>query len=215
MALKKTIRLAILLTLSTSLSFGQTDLDYQLYSQVLNNFINEGLRYNEQTSQVVVINKYIPDENIASAYGEDFLGDDEHSIRMVLHYDTMKIRLFNDAKVKDVLKQLERDFFETPSLDENKFVLTTTVSAITNREFKSYFKKGFDRRTDKGWKKFYKKHPGSHGVFEFSKIVYADYYACFYVGRHSGGLSGSGDIVIAKRRNGEWDIITSVNIWMS
>lgn len=209
------IRLTILLLLLTNLSFGQTDLDYQLYSQVLNNFINEGIKHEEKTTAVVIITKYVPDENEASVYGGNFLSDDERVINMVLHYDTMKMRLFKDDYVKNVLKQLEKEFFETPSLDKSKFNLALTVSTITNGQFRSYFKTVFGSRIDKGWKKFYKKHPGSHGVFEFSKVVYADNYACFYVGRHSNGFSGSGDLVIAKRLNGEWHIITSVNIWMA
>jgi len=208
-------RLTILLVLLTNLSFGQTDLDYHLYSQVLNDYINEGVKYDVKTTEVVIITKYAPDENEASAYGEDFLDDDEKTINMVLHYDTMKIRLFKDEKVKNALKQLENEFFETPSLDKTKFNLTPTVSTITNGQFEGYFKTIFGRRTDKGWKKFYKKHPGSHGAFEFSKVVYADNYACFYVGRHTNGLSGSGDIVIARRLNGEWNIVISVNIWIS
>lgn len=211
----KMIRLTILLVLLSNLSFGQTDLDYQLYSQVLNNFINEGVKYNEKTTEVVIITKYVPDENETSAYGEDFLDDDEQTINMMLHYDTMKMGLFKDDQIKNGLKQLEKDFFETPSLDKSKFDLTPTVSTITNGQFKSHFKTIFGWRTDKGWKKFYKKHPGSHGVFEFSKVVYADNYAFFYVGRHSHGLSGSGDLVIVRRVKGEWNIVTSINIWMS
>jgi len=199
----------------TNLVFGQTDLDYQLYSQVLNSFINEGIKLNEKTIQVVIINKYVPDENEASAYGESFLDDDEQTISMVLHYDTLKMKLFNDDHVKAALKQLEKEFFETPSLDKSKFHLTAKVSSITNQQFKNYFKTIFGKRIDKGWKRFYKRHPGSHGVFEFSKVIYANNYACFYVARHSNGLSGSGDLAIARIVNGEWRIVTFVNIWMS
>jgi len=209
------IRLTLLLVLLTNLSFGQTDLDYQLYSKVLNDFINDGIKYDQKTTEVVIIAKYIPDENEAASYGDSFLDDDEHTFNMVLHYDTMKIRLFKDDRVRSVLRQLEKGFFETPSLDKSQFKLTPKVSTITNGQFKNYFKTVFGRRIDKGWKRFYRKHPGSHGVFEFSKVVYKDNYACFYVGRHSNRLSGSGDIVIASRLNEEWNIVTSVNIWMS
>lgn len=208
-------RLTILLVLLTNLSFGQTDLDYHLYSQVLNDYIKEGVKYHTKTTEVVIIIKYTPEEIEVSAYRKEFLENDEETINRALHYDTMKMRLFNDDRVKSALTQLEEKFFDTPSLDNTKFNLIPTVSTITNRKFKGYFKTVFGRRIDKGWEKFYKKHPGAHGVFEFSKIVYADNYACFYVGRHSNGLSGSGDIVIARRVNGEWRIVTSVNIWMS
>jgi hypothetical protein len=134
---------------------------------------------------------------------------------MVLHYDTLKVKLFKDIHVQDAIKLLEKEFYETPSLDKNKFDLNPTVSAISSRQFERYFKTIFGKRLTKGWKKFYERYPGSHGVFEFSKVVYNDNYACFYVGRHSNNLSGSGDLVIARQINGKWSILTYVNIWMS
>ncbi|HMV11145.1 MAG TPA: hypothetical protein PK325_04535 [Cyclobacteriaceae bacterium] len=204
-------RLTIFLVLITNLSFGQIDQDYHLYSQVLNDYIKQRGNDDATTIEVVIITKYAPGENEVSAYGEDFLNSDETTINMVLHYDTVKIKLFKDYRVKNALRQLETEFFETPSLDKAKFTLTSEVSAIANKEFKSYFR----RRIDRGWKKFYKSHPGALGVFEFSKVVYADTYACFYVGRYSNRLSGSGDIVIAEQLNGEWSIVTSVNSWMN
>jgi hypothetical protein len=211
----KMTRLATLLILLTNVSFGQKDLDYELYSQVIDDFINEGVKYGERTTQIVIINKYIPDENEVSYYGKEFLDADEQLINMSLHYDTMKIRLFNDRRLRDAIRSLEKEFYESPLLDKSKFNVDPAVTMITKREFENYFKTPFGRKIDKGWREFYKKHPGSHGVFEFSKIIYSVDYACFYVGRHSNGLSGSGDLVIARKTNGDWSIITYVNIWMS
>jgi hypothetical protein len=208
-------RLTILLILLTNLSFGQTPLDYQLYSLAINNFINEGIKYDKKTTQVIVINKYIPDENEASVYGKEFLNGDEQQINMFLRYDTLKIRLLNDNHIADAMRSLEKEFYETPLLDKNKFNLNPPVTTITKRQFENYFKTLFGRKIEKGWRKFYKKHPGSYGVFEFSKITYSDNYACFYIGRHSNGLSGSGDIVIARKLYGDWSIITYMNVWRS
>lgn len=190
-------------------------MDYKLYSQVLNDFINEGMKYDEKTTQVVIINKYIPEENEASSYGKEFLDSEEQLINMSLHYDTMKIRLFKDKSVRNAIISLEKEFYDTPLLDNSGFNLGPTVKKITKRQFESYFNTPFGRKIDKGWRKFYKNHPGSHGVFEFSKIVYSGNYACFYVGRHSNGLSGSGNLVIARKLNGDWNIVTYVNVWMS
>jgi hypothetical protein len=117
-------------------SFGQTDLDYKLYSQVLNDFIKEGIKYDEKTTQVVIINKYLPDENEVSFYGREFLDSDEQLINVSLHYDTVKIRLFKDKSVRDAIILLEKEFYDTPLLDNSKFNLRQTVKAITRDSLK-------------------------------------------------------------------------------
>jgi hypothetical protein len=69
-------------------------------------------------------------------------------------------------------------------------------------------------KINKGWKSFYEKYPGAHGVFEFSKIIYSGNYACFYAARYSGDFSARGDIVIMQKENGLWRILTYFNVWM-
>lgn len=212
----KMIRLTIIFALLTDLCLGQTNLDYQLYSRVIVDFINEGIEQDVKTDQVVIINRYIPSENHASFYGKEFIESDEQLINMMLHYDSVKLRLFKNNDVINAIRMLEMQFLETPSLNKAGFKLSPQVSTITARRFERFFKTLFGRRIDLGWKRFYKKYAGSHGVFEFSKIVYSGNFACFYAGRHSGSLSGSGDLVIAeKNRGGNWSIASYVNVWMN
>jgi hypothetical protein len=187
------IRLTIILGLLTTLSWGQKALDYKLYSKVIDAYIEEGIKYKVTTIEVLIIRKYVPNENQASFYGKEFLDSDEQIIDMTLHYDTTKIRLLKDEHVRNTIRLLEKEFYATPTLDENRFLLNTTTKTITGKKFQSYFKTIYGRRkVDKGWKKLYKKYPGAQGIFEFSQIIYEADYACFYVARHSNGLSGSG-----------------------
>lgn len=207
-------RLALLLVLLTNLSFGQKDTAYQLYEHVINDFINDGLEQNIRTNQVVIISKLMPEENWASEYGNHFLGSDDRTIAMWLRYDSAKIELIRDYNVREALMSLEKEFYETPTLDKNSFSLEPTTYALSHRRFKRFFKSIFEKKIDKGWKKFYKRYPGSYGVFAFSKVVFSGNYACFYTERRSNGLSARGDLVIAKRIDTNWALFY-LNIWMA
>lgn len=209
------LRIALILIFVPTLTWGQSNLDYKLYSKVIEDYIAEGIKNDVATSEVVIMTKYIPTENEVSFYGKEFLKEDDKIINNVLFYDEVKIKLFRDEEIRKGIISLENKFFETPVLEANKFILEPKVIAISNKKFKSYFKTLFGRRILKGWKKFYKKYSGAHGIFEFSKVIYEGDYALFYVGRHCNGLCGSGDLVIMKKSNDKWDIVTYLNIWMA
>lgn len=134
---------------------------------------------------------------------------------MLLNYDTTKIKLFKDSHIRKGILSLEEEFYNTPTLDKNNFSLKPTVLTISNKKFQKYFKTIFGKNIEKGWRKFYNKYPGTHGIFEFPKILYEGKYAIFYVARHSNLFSRGGDLVIMQMRNDTWEIVTYVNIWMS
>lgn len=209
------VRLTTILTFLAGVSFGQTNLDYRLYSKAIQDFIDLGAKNDVSTTEVVVIDKYLPSESMISAYGDEILDGDNPLIQMAVHYDTSKIRVLKNEHVKRAIKSLGEIFLDTPKLDGRSLMLRPATITITNQQFQNYFKSKSGRQIEKGWKKFYRQHRGAHGVFEFSKIAYEDEYACFYVGRHSSPLSGSGDVVIMKKRNGNWEVIAYINLWVS
>jgi hypothetical protein len=208
-------RLALALIFISTFSWEQTSVDYKLYSIVIQNFIAEGIKYDFQTTEVVIITKYIPTENYVAYYGKEFIDGDEQLMEISLHHDTTKIRLFKNEQIRQGIMALEQEFYQTPTLDENKFDLEPTVVGIPSRKFQSFFKTILGRRIEKGWERYYKKYPGSHGIFMFSKIIYEGDYAIFYAGRRSNGLSGSGDLIIMEKNNDNWSITTCINIWMA
>ena len=205
----------VILAFITSAAQAQTAVDYRLYSIFVRNFIDEGLKYEIHTSKVVIITKFAPTENWASYYGKDFFESDQKTFSSSLRYDTTMIELFKHNHVKAALMRLEQQFYDTPILEEGKFDVGVEVNSMSIRQFDRYFRGISGNRIDNGWKKIYRKYPGSYGVFEFSKIIYEGEFACFYVGRRSGGLSGSGDLIICRRTSNDWVIARVVNIWMS
>lgn len=208
-------RLALILIFISTVSWGQTTVDYKLYSIVIQDFIAEGIKYNVQTTEVVIITKFNPTENYVAYYGKEFIDGDEQLLEVSLHYDTTKIRIFKNEQIRQGIMALEQEFFQTPTLDESKFDLEPIVKGISSRKFQSFFKTIIGRRIEKGWERFYKKYPGSHGIFMFSKIIYEGDYAIFYAGRRSNGLSGRGDLIIMEKNNDNWSIITYINAWMA
>lgn len=68
----------------------------------------------------------------------------------------------------------------------------------------------------KDWGKFYKKYPGSGGIFSFSKIKYYGLdknTAIFYYWRKQGGLSGHGALAVMTKSGGEWGLKYKIYLW--
>lgn len=208
-------RLLILITFLGPSVFGQSNKDYVLYSKVIDSFVNTGIKYNIKTTEVVVIEKFTPNESEVPNYTSVLQDTNAQRIYAAAGYDSLKIRLFWDPFVKNAIISLEKAFFETPTLDAGQFILNYKTKTLSQGEYENLFTGKKKHRVDKGWARFYKMFPGAHGVFKFSKIIYSGDYACFYAGRSSGGLSGRGDIVVMKKTNDMWRILTYINIWMS
>ena len=65
------------------------------------------------------------------------------------------------------------------------------------------------------WKSFYKKYPGSGGIFSFSKIKYytQDTTAVVYYWVRRNGLNGHGALALLTKINGEWQIEYKTYLW--
>lgn len=198
-----------------SLCHGQSALDYHLFSKEIDSFITEGVKYNVATKEVVVFKKYLPIENEITFFVNELQDTDINILRMLVNYDTLKLRLCADEYFRNAIFQLQKEFFNTPTLNEQRFLIAPAMKAMTAKQFRKLFGKNTSKDIDKGWKQFYKMNPGSHGIFEFSNIFYSGNYACFYRGRRSNGLAGSGDIVVMQRDNNLWRILIYFNLWVA
>jgi hypothetical protein len=207
-------RLTLTLIFVTTLSLAQTQLDYKLYSMVIDSRVNEW-KDHYKIEKVIVIKKFKPEQNDAAYFGKDFLTSDEGIVNMTIHYDTLLMTLIKDKNVREGLIKLESEFYETPVVEADRFRSKTRIVTMTNRRQLSYFRTLFGRYVVKGWERFNKKNPGTLGFYELSKIVHVDHYALFYIGHHGGSLFGTGDIVILTNVNGPWEILTYMNIWTS
>lgn len=80
-------------------------------------------------------------------------------------------------------------------------------------------KKKLNRVFEKGgwWDEFYEKYPGSSGIIEFSRPGYSTdgRQALIYVSRTSGGLAGSGYLVLLELKDRKWVIVGEMQQWIS
>jgi hypothetical protein len=67
----------------------------------------------------------------------------------------------------------------------------------------------------KDWKTFYEKHPGSGGIFSFSKIKYysGDTTAIVYYWVRRNGLNGHGALAVLTNNNGKWEMEYKIYLW--
>ena len=98
----KIIYLTLPLIWVVSLCHGQSDLDYQLYSKEIDSFINEGIKYNVETKEVVIFKKYLPAQNEISNLVRILQDTDINMLKMMMSYDTM---IFEFVKMKVLEKQ--------------------------------------------------------------------------------------------------------------
>jgi hypothetical protein len=71
---------------------------------------------------------------------------------------------------------------------------------------------------EKDWLTFYRKHPGSEGIFSFSKIKYSpkdNTTAIFYYWHLRNGLNGHGTLAIMKKVNNDWKLKYRADVWMN
>src|ERR1700690_1044724 len=113
----KILRIIIVLISVVSLCHGQSDLDYQLYSKEIDSFITEGVKYNVETKEVVIFKKYLPTDKEISILVRELQDTDVNMLRMNMNYDTIKLRLCNDESFRKAIFELQKDFFNTPTLD--------------------------------------------------------------------------------------------------
>ena len=123
-------------------------------------------------------------------------------------------RILNDSELRKAVKQITADFTNHPEINSELLANNRlNVQKITSKKFYSYFGKN-NKRIEKGWERIKKKHGTSH-VLGFSKIEYYKNFATLYYEHHCGGLCGSGNIVVFEKKDGNWKILSEINLWMS
>jgi hypothetical protein len=88
----------------------------------------------------------------------------------------------------------------------NKFNLNAQVFIVERNPIKNY----------KNWNAFYKKYPGSGGIFSFSEIKYVgkdSNTAMAYYWHCRNGYNGHGALAILSRNDSKWEIKYKYYIW--
>jgi hypothetical protein len=195
---------------------GQTKEDYQIYSKVINEQIDNWKIQKEKIANVVISNALTKNDMIGELKSKiDIIyGKDKQMEYIELNYDTFKIKLFENREVKKALFDLVNKLDIPTNLNSIDFNLFCHVEIVKKEWLEKMFKSNGEwRRVDRAWSKFYKKYPKSPGYFGFSQISYSGGFATLYKVHNVRPLMGGGTLVLLIRKNGEWEILTEVNVW--
>ena len=198
------------------MSFSQTEKDdYKLYSIILTDILEFG--NTSKTDSILLIEKY-KNQFEKSDY-EIF--DPKYDSVTKLDYSLVNInkdtiflkRLLKEPILKKVIVDLTSDFENHPILKTDLLTKDNLfIRPISSEKYLSFFgKKGWRKNS---WKKIRRKY-GIGEVVELSKIHYEKNLASVYYGIHCGGLCGNGGFVIFEKIDGEWRVLTTINMWES
>lgn len=204
----KNVIILTLVLLANSLLFGQqtTSNDYKIYSFLIKAEIID------KTKSVTIVDKIKNDtasipwstEGIKSRNPQQLeqlrwsARDEKGNAVSTIDTATQNLILaFNRTQLSDAVLQ---DLFD---------ISNVKVFLIDRFPIKS--------GSEHEWKRFYKKYPGSGGLFEFSNVCYSPdgKEAIFYHSLHRGGLNAHGALTIMKNVNGEWEIKYHINFWQA
>lgn len=235
-----TIGFIIVLIFSMNKIKAQEKNDINIYSAVIESFMNQWSNGNSGRDEIVLVKKFKPVENYADEVlyifdsdttperkkreadeklaNQHFVIQEEsgnEKIYRACNFDCYGNLINDNIEIRKTVEGLKENFFNTPDFKNAKFRIDRKYYLISKFRCNLFFTSIFGDRTIKGWERFYKKFPKSSGYFQFSSIAYNKEYACFYMERRSNGLSASGDIVILKFENMVWKQIALINLWVS
>ena len=163
------------------------------------------------TKSVTIINKLQDDKESSDWVTEAIKSKDPQQLEQLrfLTRDDKgnSVRLIDTTIQNDILR-----FYQTQSKDstlQNQLSIDVKVFTIDSSPFK--------KSSQDEWKKFYKKYPGSGGLFQFSNIYYSadGKTAIFYHSLFRNGLNAHGALVIMTNINGTWQIKYHINFWQA
>lgn len=97
----------------------------------------------------------------------------------------------------------------------NQFTVPSkTITLITNEEVQHFFTPA---NVNQGWIDFYKKHPDSDGMIDFTRVGFNKdkNQAIVSVGHYYASLGADGLLIYLTKKNNNWKIVQTVNIWTS
>jgi len=201
--------LLTLLLLTNSILFGQLSKeDYSVYAAVIKTEILDS------TKSVAIIKNGIDSiEKRESTYSTaDQLTSKNVSDKYQVYLWTENSKKDRPSTIDSINQEFLIDYCKSSA---DKFIFENSF----NQTYKTILINKFPVRQksiEQDWKNFYKKYPGSGGIFSFSRISYytADKKtAIFYYWVRRNGLNGHGAIAIMTKVDGEWQMKYKTYLW--
>ena len=200
-----------LLLLSGSYLFGQqfnVD-DYKIYSSLIQTEIRDTAK------SIAIIKIGISYQELKGNTGtiaDAIKSGDSNSIYQICRW-TENNAGKKPTCIDSISQEIVLDYTDNKFAD---FVIMDQVSSSA----KIILLKDFPIRTksiDNDWKNFYKKYPGSGGIFSLSRIMYTpdEMTAILYYWHRLNGLNGHGALAIMEKTGAEWKIKYKIYLWWS
>lgn len=205
--LKNAITLTLALLIN-SLLFGQqkTSDDYKIYSALISTEIIS------KTQSVAIVERLKNDTASIPWVTEAIKSKDPQQVEQ-LRFLTRDRTGNSISSIDTATLNLILAFYQAPL---NNIALQDLFD-LSN--VKVYLIDKFPIKTgsEKEWKRFYKKYPGSGGLFEVSNICYSQNgkEAVFYHSLFRRGLNAHGALTVMKNVNGQWEVKYHINFWQA
>ena len=205
----KHLFLATILLLTNIFLFGQiSSEDYHVYAAIIKTEIPDSIK------SVAIIKSGIDSQETAenTYMTADNLTSKNLSYKYQTYNWTENYKKERPSIIDSNCTQLLIDYCKS---NADKFILANDF----NQTYKTILIKKIPIRpksVQQDWQTFYKRHPGSGGIFSFSKIKYYtedNATAIIYYWVRRNGLNGHGALAVMTKINGEWRMKYKTYLW--
>ena len=197
----------LLLFILTAHVYGQVDKEaYSIYSLI----INEELKNDSVDYKTIIIQSRTSAQH-APASIEAICGFVKMDQPIFCNYPgNINDVIAKNAELKSLLLNLNKVKSKQTLLAQN-FTINIPYQLMEPKNFYAKFKKG----ADAGWQQLKADNPELFGVIEFSNVVINGNFAAVYFGYQRNAFNGSGSIIVLKKEDGQWKIISRPEVWVS
>ena len=198
-------KLIIVLFFLPNLLYSQDKINYDIYSFLINNSINQ---YNKKAIKILVVDDSLMIDrsllNLENQMGYFKINDNDPI------YDSLP-DFPKNSEIESLLNIIvaETKFPVKNKLETDRFKINKPLKLIDSiNRIKLNKSKDY-------WKQFYKLYPNSLGMFSFSPIFYSGRLAAIFIVHRLRDLAGTGYLMIMQKKEPEWEIVIPIRLWIS
>lgn len=211
------IRNLILLLVIPLTGLSQSNSDYDIYSELINNKFLDWKINTDTLSHVVITNTLTKfgEKSTVIEYLDDMIANENRSIYNFIHFYDKPVDILNNVEFKHLLNDFKSRLTLETELKADSFKLKMPVEIVNKQRVERIFARKIIKDWDKPWRKFYKEFHTNLGFFEFSKVAYSENFAIVYIVHKSNPLNGSGELEIFLKENGIWRKLANYGLWFN